>query len=66
MFVHYAEPVDITDSGYKYRVMLHESQWERLEMPGNQASREYMMMMLADIKHVLIKAAHSERTTSAG
>ena len=47
-------------------MLLQESAWERLDRPGEAASREYMMMALADLQYVLIKAAHSEVTVEAG
>ena len=66
MFVHFSEPVEAGPSGHKYRVLMHESAWERLDRPGTPASREYMMMALAGLDNILVKAAHSERTSTAG
>lgn len=66
VFVHFSEPVEAGPSGHKYRVLMHESAWERLDRPGSPASREYMMMALAGLDHILIKAAHSGVTSTAG
>ena len=66
MFVHFSEPVETGPSGHKFRVLMHESAWERLDRPGSPASREYIMMALAGLDNILIKAAHSGRTSTAG
>ena len=66
VFVHFSEPVEAGPSGHRYRVLMHESAWERLDRPGSPASREYMMMALAGLDHILIKAAHSGLTSTAG
>ena len=66
MFVHFSEPLETGPSGHKYRVLMHESAWERLDRPGSPASREYIMMALAGLDNILIKAAFSERTSTAG
>ena len=34
LFVHHSEPVEVTEAGHKYRVLLHESAWERLDGAG--------------------------------
>ena len=44
MFVHFSEPFEVSPSGHKYRVLMHESAWERIDRPGTPASREYMMI----------------------
>ena len=66
MFVHFSEPLETGPSGHKFRVLIHESAWERLDRPGSPASREYIMMALAGLDNILIKAAFSERTSTAG
>ena len=66
IFVHHSEPVSVTDAGARFKVLLHESKWERLDMPDKTASREYLMMALSNINYIIVKAAHSERTTTAG
>ena len=66
MFVHYSEPSEVTSAGHKYKVLLHESKWVRLDRSDMEANREHMMMLLANIEYILIKAAHSEQTTAAG
>ena len=65
-FVHYPESSQTSESGERFSVLLHETVWERLDRPGETASREYMMMALADIQYIIVKAAHSERTEEAG
>lgn len=65
-FVHFSESVESGPSGHKYRVPMHESAWERLDRPGSPASREYLMMALAGLDNILVKAAHSGRTSAAG
>ena len=66
IFVHFSEPVEASPSGHKYRVLMHESAWERLDRPGTPASREYMMIALAGLDNILVKAAHSGWTSTAG
>ena len=61
-FLHYSEAVGQSEKGHHYKVLLHESQWERVDRQGQKANREHMMMALADLDYILIKAAHSERT----
>ena len=34
LFVHHSEPVEVTEAGHQYRVLLHESAWERLDGAG--------------------------------
>ena len=65
-FVHYPESSQTSEAGERFSVLLHETVWERLDRPGETASREYMMMALADIQYIIVKAAHSERTEEAG
>ena len=48
-FVHFPEASETTEAGEKFSVLLHETVWQRLDRPGETASREYMMMALADI-----------------
>ena len=66
IFVHHSEPVSVTEAGARFKVLLHESKWERLDMPDKTASREYLMIALSNINYIIVKAAHSERTTTAG
>ena len=65
-FVHHGEAKERVEAGAKFSVLLQESAWERLDRPGEAASREYLMMALADLEYVIIKAAHSELTEEAG
>jgi len=61
-FVHFSEAVGQSDKGHHYKVLFHESMWERLDRPGEKANREHMMMALADLEYIIIKAAHSAQT----
>jgi len=61
-FVHSSEAVGRSEKGYQYKVLLHESQWDRDDGKGGKANREHMMMALADLEFIIIKAAHSGRT----
>jgi len=38
-----------------------QQHWERVD--GNEATREHLMMLLADLKSIRIKAKYSEDTT---
>ena len=65
-FVHYGEAKERGEAGEKFSVLLQETAWERLDRPGEAATREYLMMALADLQYIIIKAAHSELTVEAG
>jgi len=61
-FVHFSEATSQSEKGHHYKVLLHESQWERVDRQGEKANREHLMMALADLDYIIVKAAHSERT----
>ena len=61
-FVHYSEATGQSEKGHHYKVLMHESKWERVDRQGEPANREHMLMALADLEYIIIKAAHSEQT----
>ena len=63
--MHYPDVWEEVGRGRRYQVRLQEETWQRLDRPGYAPNREHMLMVLADIQWILIKAAHSEDTRIA-
>ena len=63
--MHYPNVWEEVGRGRRYQVRLKEETWQRLDRPGYAPNREHMLMALADIQWILIKAAHSEDTRIA-
>jgi len=62
---HFSEPESRGQSGQRFSVGMHEALWKRVDRPGEPANREHMLMALAGLEYIIVKAAHSERTSEA-
>lgn len=46
------------------QVRIHETDWKRFD--GGDTNREHLLMALANLDHILIRASHSPATREGG